>query len=175
MVAMVVGMDGWHFSRAILQEFPDPQEARDRRGAAFTFDSRAFADFVKLLKSQPEKTVRAPSFSHSVKDPVAEDIPVSAQHRLVIIEGLYCNCNEGEWGRGASALDERWVLEVDKDVARERLKTRHVETGVAKDEAEALWRGESKCLDSPTGLNQRNLLSTSKSGSHAKSLLCSFS
>ncbi|CAO1620172.1 unnamed protein product [Parajaminaea phylloscopi] len=144
--AVVVGMDGWHFSRQTLEGFPDPQTAKDRRGAAFTFDARAFADFVVSLKSRPQQTVKAPSFSHSLKDPVAEDIPVEREHRLVIIEGLYCNCDEGDWGRGAAALDERWVLDVEKEIARERLRVRHVITGVAKDEAEALWRADNNDL-----------------------------
>lgn len=148
--AIVVGMDGWHYSRAQLAKFPDPQEAKDRRGAAFTFDARAFADFVEQLKAAEgasttapaDAAVLAPSFSHSLKDPVADDIRIEPRHRVVIFEGLYCNCDDGEWARGARALDERWVVDVDRSVARERLRVRHVATGVAKDEEEALWRGE---------------------------------
>lgn len=139
-------MDGWHYSRATLATFQDPQHAKDRRGAAFTFNSKAFADFVERLKRSGDEAVRAPSFSHSVKDPVEDDIEISASHRLVIIEGLYCNCNDGEWARGAAALDERWVVQVDTQVARERLRIRHVQTGVAQDEQEALWRGEYNLL-----------------------------
>lgn len=37
--AIVVGMDGWHYSRAKLDTFEDPKRAHDRRGAAFTFDA----------------------------------------------------------------------------------------------------------------------------------------
>lgn len=149
--AIVVGMDGWHYSRAQLAEFPDPQEAKDRRGAAFTFDAKAFADFVEQLEATAaaasttapaDAAVLAPSFSHSLKDPVADDIRIEPRHRVVIFEGLYCNCDDGEWARGARALDERWVVDVDRNVARERLRVRHVATGVAKDEEEALWRGE---------------------------------
>lgn len=39
-IARLVGMDGWHYSRKQLDAFPDPKEARDRRGAAFTFDAQ---------------------------------------------------------------------------------------------------------------------------------------
>lgn len=147
--ATVVGMDGWHFSRAVLEGFPDPQEAKDRRGAAFTFDAKSFAGFVKNLQARPQDTVRAPSFSHSVKDPVPDDIEVLPLHKLVIIEGLYCNCDAEHWAEGASVLDERWVVQVDRDIARERLRIRHVQTGVAADEQEALWRADNS--DLPNG------------------------
>ena len=145
--AIIVGMDGWHYPRSTLATFDDPQLAADRRGAAFTFDSTAFADFVLRLQSSssddsPDRIVKAPSFDHAKKDPVADDICIEPRHRLIILEGLYCNCNDGEWARGAKALDERWLVEVDRDVARRRLQVRHVETGVAKDEEEALFRGE---------------------------------
>lgn len=147
--AVIVGMDGWHYSRAQLSQFPDPQEAKDRRGAAFTFDSAAFADFVEQLKAESagDEAVLAPSFDHALKDPVADDVRVESRHRVVIIEGLYCNCDDGEWARGARALNERWVVQVERQVARERLRVRHVLTGVAKDEEEALWRGEYGSLD----------------------------
>lgn len=153
--AVIVGMDGWHYPRATLETFPDPQLAKDRRGAAFTFDAKAFADFVESLRgasadgSLQGGTVHAPSFDHALKDPVAGDIAVLPSHRLVILEGLYCNCDDGEWARGARALDERWVVEVDRNVARERLRVRHVLTGVAKDEEEALWRADNN--DLPNG------------------------
>lgn len=34
-VAACIGMDGWHHSRAELDEFPDPAEARRRRVSMF--------------------------------------------------------------------------------------------------------------------------------------------
>ena len=38
--AVIVGMDGWHFSRAQLARMPDPQLATERRGAPWTFNSK---------------------------------------------------------------------------------------------------------------------------------------
>lgn len=141
--SILVGMDGWHYPRSTLEKFKDPKHARDRRGAAFTFDAASFAEFVIRLKQYPQETVKAPSFSHAEKDPVPDDICLEPHHRIVFVEGLYCNCNDGDWAKGANVLDQRWVVEVSKQVARERLRVRHVLTGVAKDEEEALWRGRS--------------------------------
>lgn len=36
--AIIVGMDGWHLTRAQLAQMDDPQRAKDRRGAPWTFD-----------------------------------------------------------------------------------------------------------------------------------------
>lgn len=87
-------------------------------------------------------TLRAPSFSHTLKDPVKDDIAILPHHRFVILEGLYANVNEGYWAPAAKLYDERWVIECPESIARERLVVRHVATGVGKDEEEAVWRGE---------------------------------
>lgn len=39
-LAIVVGMDGWHLTRAQLNAMSDPQLAKDKRGAAWTFDAK---------------------------------------------------------------------------------------------------------------------------------------
>jgi pantothenate kinase len=39
-IAIVIGMDGWHLTRAQLEKMPDPQLAKDKRGAAWTFDAK---------------------------------------------------------------------------------------------------------------------------------------
>jgi pantothenate kinase len=85
--------------------------------------------------------LRAPSFSHSKKDPVADDIDIEAHYRVVILEGLYANVDEGEWAKAASLYDERWVVVCDEKIARGRLIARHVVTGVAMNRDEAQWRG----------------------------------
>lgn len=142
-IAICVGMDGWHYPRSSLSKFPNPKEAFDRRGAEWTFDSKRFADFVTLVKKETTVIHTAPSFDHAKKDPLEDDVAVLPSHRVVVFEGLYCNCDVGEWRRAAQELDTRLVFQVSKDEARQRLVTRHVKTGVAKDEEEALWRGKS--------------------------------
>lgn len=98
---------------------------------------------MTLLHSSPlGQELRAPSFSHSLKDPVADDINILAHHRIIILEGLYANIDKGEWVNAARLYDERWVVECDEEIAKARLVARHVVTGVAKDEEEANWRGE---------------------------------
>ena len=145
--AIVVGLDGWHLTRAQLDSFPDPKLAHDRRGAHWTFDGDAYVEFVRDLKRQGE-VVLAPSFDHALKDPTPEAISVHPYHRIVVIEGLYAFLSIEPWSSASTLLDERWWIEVDEDRARQRLIKRHVVSGVAKDEDEALWRAEQNDLPS---------------------------
>lgn len=160
-LATYVGMDGWHYPRSKLSTFPDPQKAFDRRGAEWTFDATRFADFVTSVKHDTTKTHLAPSFDHAKKDPLEEDIRVEAGVRVVVFEGLYVNCSEGEWKRAAEQFDTRLVFEVEKEEAKRRLVVRHVNTGVAKDEEEANWRGKCGSLSIPLSESQRSLRTAS--------------
>ena len=133
-------MDGYHLSRAQLSAMPDPTTAHHRRGAAFTFDDKAFLDLVKMLRKPllPEsKTIYAPSFDHAIKDPVADDIPIYPTSRIVILEGNYLSLNQGLWKEAAEFMNELWFVNVDFETARKRLVVRHVAAGIVKNEEEA--------------------------------------
>ncbi|KAF9261980.1 P-loop containing nucleoside triphosphate hydrolase protein [Marasmius fiardii PR-910] len=148
--AMTIGLDGWHLTRAQLEEFPNPQVARDRRGIHWSFDSPAYLEFVRNLKADiTPSVIKAPSFDHAVKDPVPDAIPVHPHHRIVIIEGLYTTIDVGSWGEAARLLDQRLYLEINAEEAQRRLVKRHVKTGVTKDEKDAVWRAEHN--DMPNG------------------------
>ena len=133
-------MDGYHLSRAELSVLPDPAEAFARRGAAFTFNDKAFFKLVQLLRAPLEKgtaVVFAPSFDHALKDPVENGIVIPPTARVLIFEGNYLSLNKGLWKEAAGLMDELWFVEVDFQTARKRLIARHVLTGVTKDEEEA--------------------------------------
>lgn len=131
---------------------PDPHTAHARRGAAFTFDAAAFLELVKKLRQPlcPEtETIFAPSFDHAVKDPVADDIPIPATARILVMEGNYLSLGKGEWKQAAELMDELWFVEVDEDVARQRLAKRHVESGIVADYEAGLRRADEN--DLPNG------------------------
>ncbi|KAH9927435.1 P-loop containing nucleoside triphosphate hydrolase protein [Epithele typhae] len=150
-IAVYIGLDGWHLSRAQLDAFPDPKLAHDRRGAHWTFDGEGYVTFVRALRQPlaPSATVYAPSFSHENKDPVYDHLPVHPHHRLVLIEGLYTFLAIKPWSAASEMLDERWWVQVTEEEAENRLVTRHVRTGVAKDMDEAIWRSREN--DAPNG------------------------
>ncbi|CAE7161091.1 unnamed protein product [Rhizoctonia solani] len=158
-LAVVVGLDGWHFSRAELDKFDDVKEAYDRRGAAFTFDAASYVKFITMLRQSPPSTVTpppetsiiyAPTFDHSLKDPAPNGQKITPSNRIVLIEGLYTFINTPDWKAAGEALDERWLIDIDTSEATRRLVQRHVVTGVAKDLEEANWRAENN--DMPNGL-----------------------
>ena len=83
------------------------------------------------------ETVYAPSFDHAVKDPVENDIAISPDMRIIMFEGNYLSLNRSPWKDAASMMDELWFVEVGFERARERLVSRHVKAGIARDEEEA--------------------------------------
>jgi len=144
--AILVGLDGWHFTRAQLDVFPDPQTAHDRRGSHWTFDGPGYVSFIRALRdttiSSKGSIITAPSFDHALKDPTPDAVSIYPYHRIVIIEGLYTFLSIEPWSEGGLLLDERWFVQVDPIDARRRLVKRHVLTGVAKDLKEAEWRAD---------------------------------
>ena len=150
-IATFLPMDGYHLTRAQLSAMPDPDNAHARRGAAFTFDAPRFLELVKKLREPicPETgTIYAPSFDHAKKDPVENDIPIRKSARVVIMEGNYLSLGSGapEWKEAAEMMDELWFVEVDFDVAKQRLVKRHVASGIASNEAEAAKRADENDL-----------------------------
>lgn len=111
---MRVWQDGFHYTRATLSSFSDPELAFRKRGAPFTFDVDAFLQHIETLKKfpvtsthEPEQLFRAPSFDHAVGDPVPDAIAISSRCRVVIIEGNYTLLNEKPWNRISDLVDER--------------------------------------------------------------------
>ena len=130
---------------------PDPNTAHFRRGAAFTFNAPAFLELVKKLREPicPETgTIYAPSFDHAVKDPVENDIPIAATSRIIVMEGNYLSLGSGapEWKEAAQLMDELWFVDVEEDVARQRLIKRHVASGIVANEEEGRKRADDSDL-----------------------------
>ncbi len=174
--AILVGLDGWHLTRAQLDAFPNPKLAHDRRGAHWTFDGSGYLSFVTALRAPlPEPltsagvvgtdneqtpksaandehgtmaSIFAPSFDHALKDPCPDSVQITPVHRIVLIEGLYTFLSIDPWRQAGEMLDERCFVEVDFEEAARRLVKRHVITGVAKDLEEAVWRSETNDMPS---------------------------
>lgn len=151
---MAMAMDGFHLTRAELDAMPDPAHAHARRGAPFTFNAGRFESLVRQLRaplSPDAPPVLAPTFDHAVKDPVEGDLAVPASARVVIIEGLYLCLDEDVWRDARALFDEMWFVDVDADVARRRLRERHLRAGIVS----TLDEGDQRALqnDIPNGLD----------------------
>lgn len=148
--AVLVGLDGWHLTRAQLDQMPDPKLAHERRGIHWTFDAAAYVSFIQSLRlPNPRDTLSFPSFDHAVKDPIPDSLRIEPSDRIILVEGLYTLLDIEPWVHASRLLDERWLIDVDSEEAWRRLVERHVVSGVAKDREEAVWRAENN--DAPNG------------------------
>jgi pantothenate kinase len=135
---VALGMDGFHFTKAALRQFPDPAEAFARRGAPWTFDATALLQRLEELRASADRRdVPWPGFEHAVGDPVESASTVPASTRLVIVEGLYLLHRTDGWETISRCFDERWYLDTPLEFALERLALRHMQAwGVTRDDAE---------------------------------------
>ncbi|TPX54587.1 hypothetical protein PhCBS80983_g05869 [Powellomyces hirtus] len=143
--AIVVAMDGFHLTKAQLGLSEQPALYWARRGAHFTFNGHALLALVKQLAepySPTSPAITAPSFDHALGDPVPHDISVEPCHQVVLLEGLYVLVETLSPWKDIRALCtvEHWV-DVDLDVARERVAKRHLQAGLVKslEEGRARW------------------------------------
>lgn len=154
--AALLSMDGFHLSRATLDQLPNREEAYIRRGAPWTFDAEAFLKFMQRLRSwadQPasssspsssssgpgasnpsttseDEVLYAPTFDHHTKDPVENGTCITSSTSIVIVEGNYLLLDEPVWRDVAGLVDYKVFVDADAGVARERLARRHVEAGI---------------------------------------------
>ena len=136
-VAAVFPMDGFHVPLADLATFPDPDEARARRGAPFTFDAAAFVDRVRAAKRDRDAVTLVPEFDHEVHDPEEDAIAIQPAHKVILVEGNYLLLPEKPWRDlwaggeedDEPLLTETWFVDASVDVAMARVERRHVAVG----------------------------------------------
>lgn len=143
--AALLSMDGFHLSRATLDQLPNPTEAYTRRGAPWTFDVARFVQFVRRLREWSDETplatpysgkwtsrdvIRAPTFDHETKDPVENGISITPDVSIIVIEGNYLLLDQPGWRELAALVDYRVFVDTDLQEARERTAKRHVAAGI---------------------------------------------
>jgi len=125
--ALVLPMDGFHYSRKELDEFEDPEEAHRRRGAPHTFDGEAFVRTIATLRRNGCENW--PAFDHGVGDPVQGAITITRENRRILVEGLYLYLESTPWCLTHGMLDDCWYLRTTVDVAMSRVRRRHMSLG----------------------------------------------
>ncbi len=119
--AAILSMDGYHLPRNRLDS-----EGMRRRGALHTFDADAFRrDLAKLHQT---RSGSFPTFDHSEKDPRPDALQVTPDVPMIFVEGIYVLMKS--W-HAEQFFDLRVFLDIELDLAVERLAIRHVETGLA--------------------------------------------
>jgi pantothenate kinase len=135
-MAQAVSLDGFHIRRCVLDTWSNKEEAYLRRGAPWTFDIDAIQGFVTRLSDTarlpaPQRPqILAPSFDHARKDPVDDDVTIFAETSILILDGNYLLLDVDKWRDISPSLDLTIMVDVDPDVARERVARRHVAAGI---------------------------------------------
>ncbi|KAG0139618.1 hypothetical protein CROQUDRAFT_137074 [Cronartium quercuum f. sp. fusiforme G11] len=146
---------GWYAAHG--SGIPDPVLAHARRGSPETFDAKAYGRFLNNLVGLGT-AIEAPTFSHSLKDPVEGGMRIESEVSIVVLEGLYTLYTETEdWARACEKMDFKVFLSVSESVSKARLIRRHVNSGICSDEIEAEQRVEEN--DLPNGRRLMRYLS----------------
>lgn len=134
--AQAISLDGFHYTRKYLDTMPDPEEAHRRRGSPWTFDVDGILAFVKQLHDSSECTARerakilAPSFDHALKDPKTNDIVISPDTSIVVLDGNYLLLDWPGWKEIHRLLDMKIFVNVEPSTARKRVAKRHLLSGI---------------------------------------------
>ncbi|OXG46787.1 hypothetical protein J010_05247 [Cryptococcus neoformans] len=131
--AVCVSLDGWHYTRAQLDQMDDPVKAHWWRGAHFTFDQAGYRTFLDLLRiplSSAPSEIPFPTFDHALKDPTLSPVPITHKDRLILIEGLYTLFDLSGWKECAEMMDFKIWVDVNEETARRRLVKRNFEAGI---------------------------------------------
>ncbi|KAF4628360.1 hypothetical protein G7Y89_g9792 [Cudoniella acicularis] len=157
--AAVLPMDGFHLSRSTLDALPNKAEAYARRGAAWTFDDAGVLKLVHALSKSrftPSDIILAPSFDHALKDPVDGGIRITPDVKFILLEGNYLLLDEEPWNQIKALVDDTWFVDVDPDLARNRIAKRHMKAGIETTWEAAVNRAEGN--DLLNGVDIRNKL-----------------
>jgi pantothenate kinase len=133
--SILLPMDGYHFTKEQLGTFKDPENAFRRRGSHWTFDVIKFVRDIAALKTN--KFGDFPSFDHGVGDPVANDIHVTVNHRVVVVEGNYLLQDSNPWSLLKDYFDFSYFIDCPISVVESRVFNRHVAIGQTEEQAAA--------------------------------------
>lgn len=131
-ISQIVPMDGFHLANVELERLG----LSACKGAPRTFDSAGYVSMLTRIRNQPaDEIVYAPEFRREIEEPIANAIPVHYETRLIITEGNYLLLDDGHWDDVYPLLDEAWFVDIDPEVRRGRLASRHERFGRSRQAA----------------------------------------
>jgi pantothenate kinase len=148
--AMVVPMDGFHFSNEQLKEM----KLLEFKGIPDSFDATGFVDLLRRLRTITNKNVYCPLFDRSIEASIEDAIVIEPKSKLCIVEGNYLLVQKKPWDECRSYFDQVWFIDVTFDTIMPRLLTRHIQGGRTQEGAKAKIDG--------TDLPNANLIEQTK-------------
>ncbi|KEQ94282.1 hypothetical protein AUEXF2481DRAFT_5775 [Aureobasidium subglaciale EXF-2481] len=111
------------------------------KSPSWTFKGAAAVDLVQQIQRQTTEPndLKSP-FTIHVEDVDSHNLNVAGDASIVIFEGLYVLCEDLPWARISSLVNERWFVEIDHEIGRQRVVKRFLDTGFEKDYEAACTR-----------------------------------
>ncbi len=127
-LAGVVGMDGWHYPNAILDNTMIERDGwqiplRSIKGSPETFDVPAILRCLELIRAGG--MVYFPIYSRQTHDPLPEAGWIGEDQRVAIVEGNYLFLAEPPWDAFRSLFDLQIFLKASLDMIKASLEERH--------------------------------------------------
>ena len=155
-VAVLIPMDGYHYSQAQLRAMSNNRRRCDdggppspasiirmegdsettppvtfddwmkRRGAPWTFDAPALYQNLARTKQRGHGTF--PLYDRNRSDPVPDQIHVHEHHKIIVCEGNYLLAyDDPAWQPLQQIWDDTWLVQVPAEILQERLVRRHLQ------------------------------------------------
>lgn len=131
--AVLVGMDGYHLSNAVLRDLG----LLGVKGAPETFDAHGYVALLERLGANRDAVVYAPRFHREIEESIAAEIAVPQGVSLVVTEGNYLLLAEEPWAQVRELAAAVWFVEVSQELRLERLVSRHEAFGRSPEDARA--------------------------------------
>lgn len=131
--AVLVGMDGYHLSNAVLRDLG----LLSVKGAPATFDAHGYVALLERLAANREPVVYAPRFHREIEESIAAEVAVPRSVPLVVTEGNYLLLGQEPWGRVRDLAGAVWYVEVPQELRLGRLIRRHEHFGRSPEAARA--------------------------------------
>ena len=137
----ILPMDGFHHDNDWL----DKRGLRHRKGAPETFDVTALTRLLTRLRDRIDaprlphpmsvpKPVAVPTFDRTHDRVVPGGSVITADHRIILVEGNYLLLNQNPWNELAPLFDLRVMLEVPAATLQSRLEARWRDLGLGEAE-----------------------------------------
>jgi len=131
-VAAAIGLDGWHYPNEYLDSHTvlrDGQEIPLRRlkGGPLSFDVPAVLAFLDQARALPD--LAYPLYSRELHDPLPGAGQLSANQRLLLVEGNYLLLDLPPWDAFATRFDLTISISAPREVFVMALRERHLRGG----------------------------------------------
>lgn len=130
--SVMVGLDGWHFPNAYLDEHTISREGktfslRQIKGAPETYDHQAIRLFLDRAPLTNQLTF--PVYSREKHDPIPDAGMIGPAQRILILEGNYWLLDADPWRGFQACFDYRIALTAAPEALLGGLRDRHLRGG----------------------------------------------